>query len=529
MNCLLIDDDIPTLEALQQILDGSGLGITQTYKVTNIYDAINVLKTQSIDLMLCDIEMPRGSGLELLKWTYETKQTSRFIFLTCHDNFEFASEAIQYKVDAYLLKPLDPVKIKTAVEKSIQRLHEQMETAKNQQLSVNWMKNKEVVEHSFWRDIIMGNIYPDLKLISAEAEKRSLEKVNIDQRYYINLLRIDTTHLIVSWEEGLFLAALTNITEEILSEHCNLSQLFTYKQEDICFVCYLLPDTYTQEEQHAIGTSLIQACQQFLRVESTVFISKDVKIDRLLQTRNALEQLYKNNLAFLGGVHFFDYERQSDNKIQFQLNYDTYLLLFQAKDKVKLANKIKEDLDVLLANSNVDLDKLVSIREDLLQVCYSYLSSHDIQAHCLFVDHASKSLYSRANRSIYDFMKWAFYVCDQSIELVKETKKVTGVLENALDYIHNNYYTNLSREDIAASVYLNPDYFTKLFKQKIGKSLTEYINDYRIKVAKKLLVETEMAISLVAMETGFENISYFSTIFKKVTGMTPNHFRTSVK
>jgi len=529
MHCLLIDDDIPTLEALQYIVNWSELGIQKINTVTNIHDAKQLLNNQHVDIMICDIEMPRGSGLDLLKWTYEKKLNSRFIFLTCHDSFEFASEAIQYNVDAYILKPINPSKLIAAVAKSTEQLRNKLETTKLQQLSEHWIKNVKVVERSFWRDVLMGNIFPNYKLISAEAKKRSISLQPSDYLYHACLLCIDTTKLKVEWDDGLFLAALTNVTEEVFLSQRQSSQLLAYKQDEMCYFCYLLPTDYSIKQQQKIGNLLIDACQRYLNIEATVYVSEAVKVDELFNKRLELEQRDKENMVSFGRVHFAEQFSSSFHDYQYNFDYEGYLTLFHAKDKVRIANKIKHDLEESVAKGKLDLDSLISIREDFLQVCYSYLSSHDIQAHRIFTDHSSKLLYSRAERSVYDFMKWAFYISDKTIELVKELKQAAGILDTALQYIHTHYKTHLSREDIAASVFLNPDYFSKLFKQKMGKSLSEYINDYRIKLAKQILLETDWSISQIALETGFENLSYFSTIFKKYTGITPNHYRASNK
>lgn len=73
----------------------------------NIQDAKQLFEHGEPDLMICDIEMPRGSGIELIKWARERQYEGGFIFLTCHESFTFASQAISYDADSYLVKPLD--------------------------------------------------------------------------------------------------------------------------------------------------------------------------------------------------------------------------------------------------------------------------------------------------------------------------------------------------------------------------------------------------------------------------------------
>ncbi|MNJ56839.1 Bifunctional transcriptional activator/DNA repair enzyme AdaA [compost metagenome] len=118
-------------------------------------------------------------------------------------------------------------------------------------------------------------------------------------------------------------------------------------------------------------------------------------------------------------------------------------------------------------------------------------------------------------------------------EVANETLKVTlrseGVVERAKRFIHQNYNQDLSRDDVAASVFLTPDYLAKVFKHETGLTIKEYLNEYRIETAKRMLIESSASISTIAMNAGFDNISYFSTVFKKLTGEPPNAFRSKHK
>ena len=101
----------------------------------------------------------------------------------------------------------------------------------------------------------------------------------------------------------------------------------------------------------------------------------------------------------------------------------------------------------------------------------------------------------------------------------------SGVVAVVKEYIQTHLYDELNRDMLAASVYLNPDYLSHIFRKETGTSLTNYIIDKRIQKAKQLLAQNEMSIRDIAIACGFQNISYFSRQFKKSTGMTPREFR----
>ncbi len=109
-------------------------------------------------------------------------------------------------------------------------------------------------------------------------------------------------------------------------------------------------------------------------------------------------------------------------------------------------------------------------------------------------------------------------------ELTKEPKGESPV-ETVKRIIAENISVELSREELAGQVYMSPDYLTKLFKKETGMSLSEYIIQKRIALAKQLLAATDLSIVEISQRAGFSYSSYFVRIFKKKTEMTPQQYR----
>lgn len=110
-------------------------------------------------------------------------------------------------------------------------------------------------------------------------------------------------------------------------------------------------------------------------------------------------------------------------------------------------------------------------------------------------------------------------------EPVQEISATEETVESILYYIEQNIKDEISINDVAAYVHLNPIYVMRLFKSKTGKSILEYITNIRIEQAKSLLAGTSYSVQKIADQVGYGNYSYFTRIFKKNTGMTPNAYR----
>lgn len=103
--------------------------------------------------------------------------------------------------------------------------------------------------------------------------------------------------------------------------------------------------------------------------------------------------------------------------------------------------------------------------------------------------------------------------------------KNSEVMKKAFSYISQNFSKNITLDEVAGHVHLNPAYFSTIFKQSCGSTFKEYLNMVRIEESKRLLANTNYSIINIAIATGFEDQSYFSKVFKKYTGLTPKQFR----
>lgn len=109
-------------------------------------------------------------------------------------------------------------------------------------------------------------------------------------------------------------------------------------------------------------------------------------------------------------------------------------------------------------------------------------------------------------------------------ELTRKPQEDSPV-EVVKQIITENISVEISRDELAKAVYMSPDYLTKLFKRETGMSLSEYIIQKRISLAKQLLATTDLSIVEISERTGFSYSSYFVRIFKKKVDMTPQQYR----
>ena len=173
----------------------------------------------------------------------------------------------------------------------------------------------------------------------------------------------------------------------------------------------------------------------------------------------------------------------------------------------------------------MSLETLMVMQQEILQLIYTHLYKNGIQAAELFGDEVSRKLQRQSTRSVFYMIKWVNYAVSRTLEYEDEITRSLSLADKIESYVKEHYRENISRETIAAAFFLTPEYLAKVYKRQAGHNLKDYINTCRIEMARQLLEDASKSISDISVEVGFDNFSYFSTVFKKYTGITPGEYR----
>ena len=124
---------------------------------------------------------------------------------------------------------------------------------------------------------------------------------------------------------------------------------------------------------------------------------------------------------------------------------------------------------------------------------------------------------------------WLADVMNRFMEMVFKFSDVThvDVIHKAVQYTRKNFENKILLEEVASHVFLSPSYFSKIFKQEMGCNFNTYLNNIRIEKSKKLLLLDNIKLVDIAHMVGYEDQSYFSKVFKKLTGVAPCKYKES--
>jgi AraC-like DNA-binding protein len=99
------------------------------------------------------------------------------------------------------------------------------------------------------------------------------------------------------------------------------------------------------------------------------------------------------------------------------------------------------------------------------------------------------------------------------------------LVRQAMAYIHQHYAESICRADLARHVALSEDYLTSCFRKELGVTPIAYLNRYRVHQARQLLTDTSKSVTEIALEVGFSDSGYFSRVFRREVGMSPEAYR----
>ena len=519
---LIVDDEIFSVEAVLCAIDWKSLHVDKVFSAYNMKMAKSIFAEHQIDVMLCDIEMPRGSGIELAAWVKEYSPKTVNIFLPCHSDFQYAKEAVSLGAFEYLLKPIEYPKLQEYLAHALEEYQKRMDLNSYKD---KWFFHHEIVQDKFWSDLLLRKSDHSPDFLFHDAKKKDI--FLSDQAEYLPVLVCIQNYqeLSDSWYGNDLDFAFRNIIYELLDlEECYTAVAATSLNERMILLSPSVNDAEhirsASDFLSLIKPQLItfsKAFQQYFHAKLSIVIGKQVPFLLLPQEYDRLHE--KICCA-----------EKEDSSSQI------YSLLDSSPD---LLSKLNEWVDFVFSNRpdllisefdrlfGEDLKGAVRFYDTLVQAVFIELLKKNISAYTIFSD---ERLRLQKNRVTPESIK--MLLCNLCMAIFEKTQKIFAsdtVVDQVKSYIARNLSDDLSREQLARQFFLNPDYLSRLFKKETGYSLQSYIVEERIKKAKFLLETTELSISEIHEQSGFANSSYFSKIFKRETGLTPQEYRQQIQ
>lgn len=493
-------------------------------------EALRIATDTRIDIMFTDIRMPNMDGLTLIEHLRERSESMKIVILSVYGHFEYARQALKFGAFDYLLKPLEPKdiaemldKLDTAIEKERIRvldrasLKEKLSSAipvYEQHLLSRWIRSaaNEDELQEIERLVPQGQVGLVIVCKLSESE--------IDGKY----LREEFAEVKTSLKGW-----MGQVTEPI-----GPALSFYLDGDEPMLVSVIAPSHSLEWLMRSEAERLTEFIEQ-VRLEFGLTLSIGVG--------DGVVDLYREApRSFKQALHALDYTFYCGSG---KLIVSNEIAYNPSKPSLEL---IPADTGIAAAVANRDretaLEALSLLIRQLLDGDYpspDHLKHSILYVLVNLVKASETSIRSEeagnfisemefqipACRALEEVKEKAGYYLNRIIDSIESRKnnKNERIIAMCKTYLAEHYMEDLSLELIAKRFFFSAAYFSSFFRAHTSMTFTEYLLRLRMEKAKEMLKDGNRKISEIALSVGFRDAGYFTRIFKRETGLSPEEFR----
>lgn len=522
LRIIVADDEAMQRNVLKEIIHK----LYPSYEViacSNGREVYDIFSEKPADIVLTDIRMPIMGGMELIQRIFEEYPGTKMILISAYQEFEYAQNAIKYKVVEYLIKPFRV----SEVQKVLQKVRDEIRKEKEQEHSLNKYQAlatnaKKQEEYRLLQNILKG----DQEAVASDEDK-------------YGILKEFGTIALLRWREapGASDKAYHTITkqqERTLMEHITFlfPHMFCIPQtnefnKSVHKAALLLPKETALEV-----VQKLEYCLDQLRKENIVFWA-GLSNTRLCLAESAQEALIQAEemLAFYfyeirGGI--FPYDRMhtvmdipTKSTAIFENRLNRAIRSFDVKQMEEILDGMKAALSketrcypnkIKHRVSSIIVSILKELENEMLQEQYDQLLNQSYQryAECDAFD------------QLFEISK---QLLGQAIQYASRKENPPDLIEECIHYIKCHLDSDLSLQEVADHIHFHPNYLSGKLKEKVGLPFSVYVLKLRMELACRLLMETNDKIQEIALQCGFRDSNYFNRIFRREFNISPEQYR----
>lgn len=539
MNLLIVDDEYEILSWLEEMFRYDFEMEIDVYTAKSALDALKLLNQIKFDVVLTDIKMPGMDGITLFKRIKSNWPRCKTIFLTGYRNFDDMYQIINHKDVRYLLKSEDDEVILQTVREVFDELQEEIGQ------EVTWERRQQDMEKvkswlgkEFVETLLKGKLSA---LEEDELKKHACEagiSIALNQKMLLFLVRIDEKDAGIEQPAESY-ASLERVNQIISKNLPADIQLHMCIVEGHWSVGLVQPGDLENQDMarlFAVVRGAIEYSQAFFgklcgRSFSAVVESTPVSYREMSAMFFNMKQIMVGGLgreedviAHVEAITPQKDEEASDKVILKVPMLKTYLELNHRQEYFQLLNEIGQVL--IKSRSRHDsygTELYYSVSVLLLQ----FINGNQLNEQIAFHVGLYKLTRVDEHESWEEAVQYLYEVSVAVFQLLANTENDLSdkALKRICDYIEIHLDQDLSLTKLADVGGFNSSYLSRLFKQVFGVTITDYINQKRMKQASILLKTTNCKIQDIAVKSGYISSHSFTRAFKGFYGTSPIEYR----
>ncbi|MDE6406338.1 MAG: response regulator [Lachnospiraceae bacterium] len=523
LKVMIADDEERICQLIEALIDCDALRMEVVGVAHNGLEACELVERLTPDILITDIRMPGYSGLELIEKVKESEENLEIIIISGYAHFAYAQTAIKFGVGDYLLKPIN----KEELTGTLQKLGERIRDGRRQAEDRRRIQQKSEADIRLFRTNLLN------RLTEEPSWKPSLEELR--EKYYLHV------------EEGIFQGFLIKVDCDGEIGRAGIDLILGKVQS-------ILENSFRSRCRELVAGIKGTGCIGFLNYES----EKTEEIRRIF--RDCLNQL-ESEKGIFGPVMFTaalgnaakDAGGLTESVGQAALIIEDRLLKGTGKllERVPAASAIHEqnilEKYVRQIVHAIEVMSVEEAEEAAAQMRQTILEVRDVRGFEVreLIYSAARLFLSQVdvkNRAeAFKEFEQRCSVCGSMDELLarltalqteyveemcqKREADTVRPIRMAKQYIQNHYSEPITQEEVSGAVGLSAAYFSVLFKKVEGEGFAKYLIGVRMEQAKILLRETNIPVSKICQQVGYNDLKHFTHTFEKTTGVKPTVYR----
>lgn len=511
---LIVDDEPFILEGLRHIIDWEEYDLEIMGEASYGTEALEIIDKNNIDILITDIRMPFMDGFELIRRIRERDLDIKIIILSGYDDFSYVKEAVQLGIENYILKPMSKEELISTLAATRKKIENDL------QKKIKLTEGSRVLRDNMLLRWVMNDITKEELL-----ERMTLLGINIESNEYMVV--------IISAGKNGQKPEIEKIVNQVLDRVIRALS-FPDLGGDIILI---ISDVTDAQKEHLFKKVFPEIQQKLkLYIQDEVFITAG-------SYENGLQNVYK---SYSHARYLQDYRLIMPSKrilsyvetvkselkgnIELKIDYDAlcnFIILKKSEEALTLIEEFYNSLKGFTGLSpsvvyNITIEILFNITSTIKRL----KGGKDIFEEMIDIKDMYVNILKVKN--IIELKEWLKVVINSSIDyLSTDDDRNKKLIERVLAYIHNNYANEINLKTIASEFSINTAYLGQSFKKQTGESFTNYLNRLRVEKAIELMSKSNLKVNEISKAVGYYNISYYYTMFKKITGVSPNEYKVN--
>ncbi len=516
---IVVDDEAIIREGITRKMPWFDNGFDLTGTFENGLEVLEYVKTNPVDVVISDINMPRMDGLTLSQELAKHYPHITVLLLTGYDDFEYAQEAVKNQVREFLLKPITADELGVVLKSVREELDGTHKKIREQELM------KEKLEQSFplLRERFLNRLA--LGKISGEILTRRGEYTGWQNGY--GFYQFILIHIPDSWDE-IDIISLSEYMKQNINED---DELFSNKDEELVLLLQDNNGDRLRTRAYEIAKKAFLRASHLEKKQIMVGCGEVVDETKRLSSsyRGAQNVVEYSRVMGISQILSIEELRDKDYISLEEFNNITRILIARLTEGSRgETRKALEEVFNYLEDHFLTQTELPFYFTRLHYLLYNFIQDMD-----LFTSRKPFFLYSKQALSSISNAREFFGEMLEEIEDKIHARRhdlVLSRIDKARKIIKKEYSdSSFSLQKICNSLYLSSSQFSLIFKEGTGQTFVEFLTSFRIEEAKKLLKNSDLKGYEIAEKVGYTDPRYFTLIFKKSTGMTAMEYRKSIE